>query len=420
MKPLSDISQLLAQFGAGDAIVLHSGFAEPAIFTQKIAECAASMTGCRVISMMPMGYAPYGEAAPAEQLCLETFFPGKGLRTALNAGRVMALRHPLSAVPDLFDRNDIEANVVFLQVSLPDEEDEVSLGVSVDYMLSVLRQRPLVVAQINPLMPHTCGESRLSIADIDLFVEAERPVQDILPAASDDVDELIARNVAALIDDNAVLQVGIGSLPDRVLAQLGHLKHLGLHTGIVTDGARPLIEAGVIDNSRKRQFAGIGITTMAGGSASFYKFLNRNPAIEFHPCSLTHSKKFLAKVDNFCAINSALQVDLAGRVNAETVGGRCVSLPGGMPDFAAGAVAAPNGKSIIALRSTFGNGRTSNIVIALPTGTLPTIAPPLVDFLVTEQGAACLRGLSGGALAAAIISVAHPDHREMLKSAVVP
>jgi len=415
MKPLSDVGALLARLGPGCTVVLHSGCAEPMFLARQLAEHAASMRGVHVLTMMPMGQAPYGDAVPAAQLDVATFFPGRGLRAALNAGRVRALRHPLSTIPGLFDNGELRADVLMLQVSSPDETGHVSLGISVDYMRAVLAQSPLVIAEVNPRMPQTCGDTRLSVSEIDWCVDATETPQEVAPVAADEVDRRIAQHVAGLVRDGAVLQAGIGSLPDGVLGQLGHLKHLGLHTGIVTDAVRPLVEAGVIDNSTKKRFRGIGVTAMAAGTRSFYDFLHRNAAIEFHPCSLTHGAEVLAGIDGLCAINSALQVDLAGNANAECIEGRQISLPGGLPDFAAGATRAKGGTSIVALRSTFGKQRTSNVVPGLARGTPITVGPRLIDFVVTEYGVAAVRGLDAAQRAAALVAVAHPEHRENLE-----
>lgn len=415
MKHLHDPAAMLAAFGEGCTVVLHTACAEPRLLAQEIAGHAHSMQGANLLTLMPMGQAPYGEPGPASQLRVATFFPGKGLRAALNAGRVRPLRYPLSAIPGLFESGAMKADAVLLQVSCPDESGHVSLGISVDYMRAVLAQAPLVIAEINPRMPQTCGDTRLAVSAIDWFVDATEGPQEVLPAPADAVDEQIARNVAGLVRDGAVLQVGIGALPDRVLAQLHHLKHLGLHSGILTDAVRPLIEAGVIDNSTKRRFTGVGVTTMAAGTQSFYDFLHRNRAIEFHPCSMTHDAQVLAGIDGLCAINSALQVDLAGNVNAESIDGRQISLPGGLPDFAAGARRAPGGVSILALRSSFGKHGASNIVPRLGSDTPVTIGPEDVDFVVTEYGVAALHGGSAQDRAAALIGVAHPRHRETLE-----
>ena len=410
MKRLHDPGALLATFGEGSTVVLHSACAEPRLLAS---HAAASMRGANLLTLMPMGQAPYGEPG-ASGLGVATFFPGKGLRAALNAGTVRALRHPLSAIPRLFDCGTIKADAVLLQVSPPDETGHVSLGISVDYMRAVLAQAPVVIAEINSRMPWTCGDTRLAVSEIDWFVEATEGPQEVPPTPADAVDAHIARNVAALVRDGAVLQVGIGSLPDCVMTQLGHLKHLGLHSGVLTDAVRPLIEAGVIDNSTKRGFPGVGVTTMAAGTQSFYGFLHRNRAVEFQPCSLTHDAAVLTGIDGLCAINSALQVDLAGNVNAECIDGRQISLPGGLPDFAAGARRALGGISIIAVRSCFGEHRTSNIVPRLGAGTPVTVGPEDVDFVVTEHGVAALHGGSSRQRAEALIRIAHPRHRETL------
>ena len=162
-------------------------------------------------------------------------------------------------------------------------------------------------------------------------------------------DQRIAAHVAGLVSDGAVVQIGMGSLPEGVLARLGHLRHLGLHTGIFTDGMQALMESGVVDNSTKRFKPGVSMSTMAGGSADLYRYMHRNPAVEMHPCDVTHGPQVLAQMDGFCAINSALQVDLAGCVNAEWVGSRRISLPGGLPNFAQGAMQAKKGLAIIVM-----------------------------------------------------------------------
>ena len=414
MKRLHDPGALLASLPEGCTVVMHSGCAEPQRLAREVAAHAAGMRGANLLTLMPMGQAPYGEPVPATQIHVATFFPGKGLRTALNAGRVRALRHPLSAIPGLFDSGAMKADAVLLQVSAPDETGHVSLGISVDYMRAVLGQAPLVIAEINPRMPRTCGDTRLAVSAIDWFVDAVDAPQEVAPTPADAIDEQIARNVAALVRDGAVLQVGIGALPDCVMGHLGHAKHLGLHTGIITDPVRLLIESGIIDNSRKRHFPGVGLTTMAAGTQSFYHFLHSNGAIEFHPCSLTHDAALLADIDGLCAINSVLQVDLAGNVNAECVDGRQISLPGGLPDFAAGARRARDGMSIIALRSAFGKHNASSIVPRLGTGTPVSVGYADVDFVVTEYGVAALRGLSTRQRADALIALARPEHREAL------
>ncbi|OYO26334.1 acetyl-CoA hydrolase/transferase family protein [Janthinobacterium sp. PC23-8] len=415
MKYLHDVAAHFADLGAGKSIVIHSACAEPKRLASELAASAPFMDGVLVHTLMPMGDSPYAAPAPARHLHLNTFFPGRGLREAFNAGRVTAQRHALSAIPNLFAQRRCAVDLLLLQVSPPDAAGYVSLGVSVDYMHAALRRQPRVIAEVNPAMPHTCGDTRVHVDAIDWFVDAIEAPQTVLAAAGDTVDGRIAEHVASLLRDGAVLQIGIGALPDMVLAKVGHLRHLGLHSGIVTAAVRPLIESGVIDNSSKRERQGVSVATMAAGTQDFYDFLNCNAAVEFHPCSLTHDRAVLARIEGFCAINSVLQVDLSGRANAEQVQGRKIALPGGLPDFAAGATEAKRGLSILALRSSFRNGQHSNIVASLGAGTPVTVGAEHIDYVVTEYGIAPIRGTPPKARARGLIAIAHPDCREALE-----
>jgi 4-hydroxybutyrate CoA-transferase len=413
MQRLRNLSQIARRLPPHPTLVLHSACAEPLWLASQLAAEAKVFEGARVYCLMPMGEAPYAELPASRHLEVTTFFPGKGLRAAVTEGRAKSLRDPLSAIPGLFERREIRADALFLQVSPPDAQGHTSLGLSVDYIRAVLRQKPLVVAQINPCVPRTHGDTVLHVSVIDYFIESSFGPRLVAPMAGDETDRRIATHVAGLIEDGAVLQVGIGSLPDLVLGRLHDRRNLGIHTGVMTDAVLPLLAAGVVNNSTKQRFQSVSVTTMAVGTRSFYDFLHENRAVEFHPCSLTHHAETLASIEGLTAVNSALQVDLAARVNAEAVAGRIVAAPGGLPDFACGARRAMRGRSIIALRSCFG-GR-SNIVGRLPPGTPVTIEGEVIDYVVTEFGVASLRGLSAVQRAEALIGVAHPDHHAALQ-----
>ncbi len=415
MKRLPHFGVVIDVLGPGSTVVLHSGCAEPAWLGACLAEHAVALTGTRVINLMSMGELPYCQPQPSSCLDIATLFPGKGVRAALAAGKARTLRMPMSGICVRFDSGEIKANVLLLQVSPPDANGQVSLGVSVDYMHAVLRQSPMVVAEINPRMPRTRGDSLLPIAAIDWYVDSDAPLPEINSPPADPLEARIARTVAALVGDGAVLQMGSGALPTCVFAQLGHLQHLGLHTGLVSDSAIGLIESGVIDNSTKTCMPGLSVATMAGGTRRLYDFLDSNGALELHPCSLTHDARVLAGIDGLCAINSALQVDLAGNVNAEVINGRRIALPGGLPDFAQGASSARGGVSIIAIRSESLEHNVGNIVSSLPTGAPVTVPAGMVDFIVTEYGAARIRGLAAGDRARSLIGIAHPARREELR-----
>jgi len=413
MQRLTSLAALASRLPKRPSFVLHSACAEPVGLARLLAEEASAFEGATVHSLMPMGDAPYGALPAAQHLDVVTFFPGKGLRAAVTAGRARTLRHPLSALPGLFDRGEVRADAVLLQVSPPDAQGRVSLGVAVDVLPAVLRQRPLVIAEINPRMPATCGDASFDATLIDYFIDAQAGPETVPMADADAEDLQIARHVASLVDDGAVLQLGIGSLPDQVYGCLADRRHLGLHSGILTEAARGLIDTGVIDNSTKRVKPGVSVTTMAAGTQPFYDWLHGNTAVEFHPCSFTHDGAVLADMQRLTAINSALQIDLAGQANAETVAGRVVAAPGGLPDFAWGAHRSPGGRSIVALRACHKD--SSNIVARFAPGTPVSLPAETIDHVVTEFGIASLRGLSPRQRAVALIGVAHPMHHDALR-----
>jgi 4-hydroxybutyrate CoA-transferase len=411
---MNDLDGLLEGMGPQESIVVHSAAAQPTVLARWLADSAPLLKGRRVHALLPQGPVPYAQAPARDHLELTTLLPGPGLRPALDAGRLHALRMPLSEAPRLLEADSV--GVVLLRVSPPDESGRVNLGVSVDYMHAALSSARRVIAEIDPSMPRTSGQAWLNADRIDMFLDAVDGPHEMIPGQPSALDEAIAGNVAGLLADGAVLQLGVGSLPERVLARLDHLKHLGLHTGIIGDGARRLIERGIIDNSTKGILPGVSVATMALGSRGFYAFMDRNDEIELHPCSLTHSGQVLRSLGRLHAINSALQVDLLGRVNAEWAGSRQVSLPGGLPDFARAAAASGDGRSIIALPACDRNGR-STIVPELPHGRASSLQPADVDFCVTEYGVAPIRGCSAAARRKALIAIAHPAHRDALTRA---
>lgn len=413
MKHLEDFREILPFLRPRSTIVLHSGCAEPSFLASQLASHAAALREISLYTMMPMGQTPY-VATPPQSLRLVTFFPGKGLREAANSGRVEVLRTTLSAIPKLFRDGTVKVDLLMLQLSPPDESGRMSLGISVDYMPAVLAQQPMVIAEINPNMPHTLGDTIVREHQVDYFVQTQTLPQTVPPSEPDAIDQRIADHVAGLVSHGAVLQTGIGSLPELVLGKLASLRDLGVHTGIITDALIPLIEKGAVTNATKKQFHGTCVTTMAAGSQDFYKALHLNPAVEFHPCSVTHDIDVLAAIDGFCAINSVLQIDLDGRANAERMNGKLISVPGGLPDFARGAKMAKGGKSIIALRATSNGGSRSNVLPEFTSGSPVSLTADCIDYVVTEYGVARLRGLDPASRAKALVAIASPDFRAEL------
>jgi len=414
MKTLHHLRDLLPTLPPRPTIVLHSGFAEPPTLAAQLAELAAELPAARVYVFMPMGDAPYASAEATQSLQVEAFFPGKALRRPIADGLVTPNFTRFSQVPEVFNSGEIKADLLLLHVSSADELGRHSLGVSIDYMPSVFAQSPLVVAEINPAMPYTRGPHLLPSGRIDWALESAQTLHAADPAKGDAIELAIAQHIAGLVESGDVLQLGIGALPDMVLGQLSHLRHLGLHSGIVTDAVQPLIESGVIDNSTKANHAGMCIATMAGGSADFYRYLDRHPMFEFHACNYTHAQSTLAAIDGLCCINSVLQVDLGGHANAQAMGGRLIATPGGLLDFASGASHASRGKSIIALRSANRDATVSNIVADFDAQTPRSLSPEHLDYVVTEYGVAAVRDKSPQQVRQALRAIAHPNFRDLL------
>ena len=410
-KELRNLDEITSYLPPGSSVVLHSAYAEPRFLAQELARVGTGLRDVRVYTLMPAGGSPYAAPELDRHLAIRTFLPGKALRKAVDAGRAEVLRVPLSAIPGMFTNKLITADLLLLQLSPPDQHGLMSMGVSVDYMPAVLSQRPTVIAEVNPAMPHTCGDSCIHIDQVDYVVEARTPPQFLESAVADEVDRQIAGHVSELIGRGDVLQLGVGAIADLVLGHLGHLSNLGIHSGIITDAVVPLIERGIVTNATKRTFVGKSIATMAAGTQAFYDFLHRNALVEFHPCALTHDAGTLAAINQLCAINTVLQIDLEGRANAEVMDGRTISCVGGSPDFAKGATVAEGGKSVVVLRSSSRDGQRSNILSQLPAGVPVTLDGSVIDFVVTEYGVARIRGLSSSSCANALIDIAHPAHR---------
>ena len=414
MTAIAHLRDVLAQLPPQPTIVLHSGFAEPALLAQQLAEIAPEISGAKLYVFMPMGDAPYATPETTRHLHVEAFFPGKALRKPIAEGWVKPNFTRFSQVPEAFVSGAIRADLLLLQVAPADDHGLHSLGISVDYMGAVLAQKPMVVAEVNAQMPRTRGPVQLPSRDIHGFIGVNHALHQSAPAEGDALELSIAQHIAGLVNSGDVLQLGIGALPDMVLSRLGHLKHLGLHSGIVTDAVRPLIESGVIDNSTKRDHAGMCITTMAGGTPEFYRYLDHHPQFEFHPCNYTHAQSTLARIEGLCCINSVLQVDLTGNANAQTMGGRLIATPGGLLDFAQGASKAPRGKSIIALRSANRDATVSNIVELLDADTPRSLTASDLDYIVTEYGVAAVRNVSPEQLRRNLCAIAHPNFRDLL------
>ena len=341
-------------------------------------------------------------------------FIGSNVREAINEGRADYTPVYLSEIEELFESGAMPIDVALIEVSPPDSHGLCSFGVGVDTTLTAARLARYVVAQVNDQMPRTYGDSFIHVNQINAIVESSRPLCALKKPEVTDLQIAIARNVAGLIEDGAVLQTGIGGIPDAVLPMLMDRKDLGVHSELVSDGVIPLIDAGVLTGARKNFKPRKIILGFALGSKRLFDYVDNNPTFEFHPTAYTNDPALIARNDNMVAINSALQVDLTGQVCSDSIGTYFYSGIGGQVDFLRGASRSKGGKPIIALSSTAKNGTISRISPMLSPGAGVVTSRGLIRYVVTEYGVAYLHGKSIRERAKALIEIAHPKFREEL------
>jgi len=322
----------------------------------------------------------------------------------------------VSNVPSLIAAGRLVIDIVLLQVCGPEDAGLYNAGLGIEHLHAALDRARLVIAQVNPKLPWTHGDTVVAPSAIDLLVPAAaRPLE--LPARpAGPIERAIAEHVSRLIPDRATIELGLGAIPEAVTGALSQKRGLGIHSGAVGDGIANLMEAGVVDNRHKEIDNGVTVATMLMGSSRIYRFAHRNPALQIRATTYTHNAGVLGNFRRFVAINGALEVDLTGQVNAETAGGRHIGLVGGQMDFVRAANRAPEGRSIIALQSTNRDRSRSRIVARLADGVVTTPRAE-ADVIVTEHGIAELRGRTLAERARALITIADPAFRAELEQA---
>ena len=375
---------------------------------------APELYDVEIVHMMTMGCAPYVAPEMAGHFRHNAMFIGGNVRQAVNDGRADYTPIYLSEIEALFESGAMPLDVALIEVSPPDSHGFCSFGVGVDTTLTAAKCARYVVAQVNDNMPRTYGDSFIHVSDIDAVVESSRPLCELKKPEVTGMHVAIARNVAGLIEDGAVLQTGVGGIPDAVLPFLSDRKDLAVHSELVSEGVIPLIENGVITGARKNFKPRKIIVGFALGTKRFFEFVDNNPIFEFHPTAYTNDPSLIARNDNMIAINSALQVDLTGQVCSDSIGNQFYSGIGGQVDFLRGASRSKGGKPIIAISSTAKNGTISRIVPMLSPGAGVVTSRGLVRYVVTEHGVAYLHGKTIRERARALIQIADPKFRAEL------
>jgi 4-hydroxybutyrate CoA-transferase len=413
-KKLRTPEEALRCVQSGMRVYIQPGCAEPETLVEALIRRSPFVQDVEIVHMMTMGRADYVAPEMAGHFRHNAMFIGANVREAINEGRADYTPVYLSEIESLFESGAMPIDVALIEVSPPDSHGFCSFGVGVDTSLTGAKCAHYVVAQVNDQMPRTYGDSFIHVSDIDAVVESSRPLCEMKKPEITDLHVAIARNVAGLIEDGAVLQTGIGGIPDAVLPFLMDRKDLGVHSELVSDGVIPLIESGVLTGARKNFKPRKVILGFALGGKRLFDFVDNNPIFEFHPTAYTNDPGLIARNDNMVAINSALQIDLTGQVCSDSIGNQFYSGIGGQVDFLRGASRSKGGKPIIAISSTAKNGAISRIVPMLSPGAGVVTSRGLIRYVVTEYGVAYLHGKSIRERAKSLIEIAHPKFRDEL------
>jgi len=398
----------------GDRVFFQGAAMTPNLLIDTLCERYEELENIEIIQVHTHGDAKYTRLPYCKAFRLNSCFVGPNVRAGVDTNTGDYIPVFLSEIHWLFRRNILPLDVAFIQVSPPDKHGYCSLGVSVDITIPAIQTAKTVIALVNPQVPRTHGDGIIHASNIDFAVPVDVPIHETLMGTPTELEATIGSNVASLVEDGATLQMGIGNIPNAVLNNLNHHKRLGIHTEMFSDGILPLVEKGIITGEEKEIKTGKIVTCFAMGTQKLYDFVDDNPIVHFKEAGYTNDTAIIRQNPKVTAINSAIEIDLTGQVCADSIGFYQYSGVGGQMDFIRGASLSENGKPIIAMPSVTKNG-ISKITPFLQPGASVTTTRAHVHYIVTEYGVVNLFGKSLEQRAKALISIAHPDHRETLE-----
>ncbi len=402
---------------SNDRVYLHGVSASPFRLIDAMVARTHELRNVELIHLHTEGEAVYARAEFKDSFRISALFVGANVRQAINEGRGDYIPIFLSEVPSLFRKNILPLDVAMIHVSPPDKHGYCSLGVSVEVTNSAVQCAKKVIAQVNPNMPRSHGDGLIHVSKIDAMVEVDDPLPEQIVPEPDEEELKIGQYCAGLIDDGSTLQMGIGAIPNAVLASLGNHQDLGVHTEMFSDGVIDLVEKGIINGKKKRVHPGKIVSGFVMGSRRLYDFLDDNPMIAMLDIAYINDTAVIRRNPKVMAINSAIEVDITGQICADSIGTYHYSGVGGQMDFIRGASLSEGGKPIIALPSTTKKG-VSRIVPFLKQGAGVVTTRAHVHYVVTEYGVCNLYGKSLYQRAKALTEIAHPDHREELSKEI--
>jgi acyl-CoA hydrolase len=409
-------AEAVAGIRSGDQLYLQCAAATPSVLLDALVARAPELRDVSVVHLHCEGPGPHLAPEMAPHFRHRALFIGPNARAAINEGRADYVPVFLSDVPRLFESGMLPLDHVFVNATPPDEHGFCSLGTSVEAMHAAIRAARTVIVQFNRAVPRTLGESFIHVDDIDLAIDCDVPPYEHANGAIGEVERLIGGYVAELVPDGSTLQLGIGAIPAAVGLALHGKKDLGVHTEMFTDTIVDLVEAGVVNGSRKERNRGKIVAAFMLGTRRLYAFAHDNPMVEMHPVDFTNDTHVIRSFNRMRAINSAIEIDLTGQIVADSIGHRMYSGVGGQMDFVRGASLASEGEAIIALPATATGGARSRIVPTLQDGAGVVTTRAHARTVVTEHGIAQLWGRSLRERAKALIAIADPAFRDELRS----
>lgn len=402
---------------SGDNIFIHTAAAAPRELIRRMTERAPELKGVTIFQLHTEGEAPYAQEKHKESFHIKALFVGANTRGAMKGEQGSYIPVFLSECPHLFKSGIIPIDVALISVSPPDKHGYCSLGTSVDTSLAAMHSAKIVIAQMNEYVPRTHGSGLVHINDLDIMVKHNEPLPEVHIGELTEVEKAIGKNVAELIENGSTLQMGIGAIPNAVLAYLEGHKDLGIHSEMFSDGILPLAEKGVINGKLKKEINGQIVGSFVLGSQKLYDFVDDNPEVLMLESDYVNDAAVIRLNPKVVAINSAIEIDLTGQVCADSIGSSIYSGVGGQMDFIRGASLSEGGKPIIALSSLTNRG-DSKIVPYLKQGAGVVTTRAHVHYVVTEYGVANLYGKTLEERTKLLANIAHPDHRDdLLRSA---
>lgn len=417
---IADPDQAISNLRSGRRVFVGTGCGKPAELIQAMIGRAGKLTDIEIVHLLTKGEAPYANKDFSPFFCVNSLFVGSNVRDSIQEGLGQYTPILLNDIPYMFCSGKLPLDAVLIQVTPPDKRGMVSLGISVDIVKSAAQNGSLVIAEVNPQMPWTLGDSLMNIHDIDILVPVDYPILERKSGKIMDVTSRIGEHIAELIEDGSTIEFGmgripgIGRIPQTVIAFLKEKKDLGIHTEMITDSIMELVESGAVTGIRKTTDKGKIVTSFCMGSRKLYDFVNNNPLFSFRPTEYVNDPYVIAKQHKMVSINMALEVDLTGQVCSDSDGTAFYSGIAGQVDFLRGATRSSGGKAIIALSSKDIKQNKSRIVSCLSPGSGVVITRGEVEYVVTEHGVAYLHGKSIQDRALALISIADPLYREQL------